>query len=42
MDDAYFDLLMECLPFLGYENFEAFIEDAVVLRYGVLLPLLAP
>ena len=42
IDDAFFELLMERLPFLGYENFEDFIKDAVVLRYEVLLPLLVP
>lgn len=40
LDDTYFDLIMDCLPFLGYECFEDFIKDAVALRYGELLPLL--
>jgi hypothetical protein len=42
LDDAYYETIMTCLPFLGYESFEAFIQDAIALRYGVLIPQLLP
>jgi hypothetical protein len=42
LDDSFYEIIMIYLPFLGYESFEDFITDAVVLRYEVLLPLLAP
>jgi hypothetical protein len=40
LDDSYYNLIMESLPFLGYLSFDDFILDALALRYGVLVPLL--
>ena len=41
VDDEYFSLLMEKMPFLDYSCLDDFVNDAVSLRLECLLHLLA-
>jgi predicted CopG family antitoxin len=41
LDDAYFTLIKEKLPYLGYESLDDLVKDAVQLRVEDLLRLIA-